>query len=357
VTVRLAVVDDSSFVRKAIERVFSADSRIQVVGSASSGEELLTQLDNWRPDVITLDLSMPGMGGLLTLDRIMAVRPTPVLILSTHAGEGAPQTIEALHRGAADFIDKQRYSLLDFDSLREVLAQKVLAVTTNEKALSEPPPQHKPVPREAPDTDADKGRHFEVLLLGASTGGPPAIEFVLSALGSDCPLPVLIVQHMPGGFTTAFAQRLNTHLGLEVREAEHRAPLRPGTVVIAPAGKHLKIRRGPDGLVTILSSRPSTVAHRPSIDELFASAVTTTGASTLAVLMTGMGRDGAATLRDLRVAGAHTIAQDEATSVVWGMPGVAVDLNAAVEVLPLPRIASRLQQLLAEQAGYQSPSN
>jgi two-component system chemotaxis response regulator CheB len=342
VTVRLAVVDDSSFVRKAIVRLFAGDPRIEVVGSAASGEELLARLNGWRPDVVTLDLSMPGMGGLQTLDRIMVLRPMPVIILSTHSGEGAPQTIEALHRGAADFIDKQHYSLLDFDALREVLTQKILAVTA---AAARPSTGGEERPA-ATGAEAPGGRPYRVLLLGASTGGPPAIEQVLRDLGTPCPVPVVVVQHMPVGFTRAFAHRLNSHLAAEVREAEHDGPLRSGTVSIAPAGRHLRIGRGGEGdLRTYLDARPEA-AHKPSIDELFVSAESELGDAVVAVLMTGMGADGAAGLERLHRAGASTIAQDEASSVVWGMPGAAVARGAARECLPLARIGPRLRELL-----------
>lgn len=341
-TVRLAVVDDSSFVRKAIARLFVDDGRIEVVGSAASGEELLAKLHRWRPDVVTLDLSMPGMGGLQTLDRIMALRPIPVIILSTHAGEGAPQTIEALHRGAADFIDKQHYSLLDFDALREVLTEKILAVTG---AAAEAGRPAAPTAARPAAAGAVTGRPFQALLLGASTGGPPAIEQVLRDLGVPCRLPIVVVQHMPAGFTSAFAHRLNAHLAAEVREAEHDGPLRAGTVSIAPAGRHLRIRRGLEGLRAILGTRPEA-AHKPSIDELFLSAALEIGDAVIAVLLTGMGSDGARGLERLHQAGAYTIAQDEASSVVWGMPGAAVALGAATQCLALSRIGAHLRDLL-----------
>jgi two-component system, chemotaxis family, protein-glutamate methylesterase/glutaminase len=335
---RLAVVDDSAFVRKAIQRMLGEDERIVVVGVAGSGEELLANLERWAPDVITLDLSMPGIGGLVTLDRVMALRPTPVIILSTHAGRGAPQTIEALHRGAADFIDKQQYSLLDFSSLREVLVEKVLAVAGIGAGTTRRTP---PSP-----SLAEPSGHYEALLIGASTGGPPAIEQVLSDLGGDCPVPVLVVQHMPQGFTRAFADRLNSHLPLEVREADDGVALEPGRVLIAPAGRHLRMVRSGQRLLCGLSLRPEH-AHRPSVDELFFSAHAELGSRAVAVLLTGMGRDGAEGMRRLADAGAYTVAQDETSSVVWGMPGAAVNLQAAREVLPLTRIGPRVRALLA----------
>ena len=336
---RLAVVDDSAFVRKAIERMLAGEPRIAVVGTAASGEELLANLERWAPDVITLDLSMPGIGGLVTLDRVMALRPTAVIILSTHAGRGAPQTIEALHRGAADFIDKQQYSLLDFGALREVLAEKVLAVTGQGGS------SHGRRAAAAPALAEPAGR-YEALLIGASTGGPPAIERVLTDLGPDCHVPVLVVQHMPQGFTRAFAERLNTHLPLEVREADAEMPALPGRVFIAPGGRHLRLGRDGERLVCTLSAKPDGVAHRPSVDELFLSALDALGARCAAVLLTGMGRDGAEGMRQLARAGAFTVAQDEASSVVFGMPGAAVALQAAREVLPLARIGGRLREVL-----------
>jgi two-component system, chemotaxis family, protein-glutamate methylesterase/glutaminase len=344
VTVRLAVVDDSSFVRKAIVRLFADDPRIEVVGSAASGEELLSKLHRWRPDVVTLDLSMPGMGGLQTLDRVMVLRPMPVIILSTHAGEGAPQTIEALHRGAADFIDKQHYSLLDFDALRDVLTQKILAVTAATGEFGRPGAEPARSAGAGPDVPAPR-RPFDVLLLGASTGGPPAIEQVLSDLGVPSLVPIVVVQHMPVGFTSAFAHRLNAHLAAEVREAEDGGLLRSGSVSIAPAGQHLRLARGPEGLRAVLGSGPDA-AHKPSIDELFLSAAREVGKAVVAVLLTGMGSDGALGLQRLRQAGAYTIAQDQASSVVWGMPGAAVALGAASECLALPGIGPRLRDLL-----------
>ena len=341
IPLRLAVVDDSAFVRKAIAKMMGAETGIEVVGTAGSGEELLANLDRWAPDVITLDLSMPGIGGLVTLDRVMALRPMPVIILSTHAGSGAPQTIEALHRGAADFIDKQQYSLLDFSALRQVLVEKVRAVAGDLHA----PARRRPAPPAAPG-EAHLPGSYGVLLIGASTGGPPAIEQVLQDLGPECPVPVLVVQHMPQGFTRAFADRLNTHLPLEVREAEDGMPLAPGRVYIAPGGRHLRIYRDGQRATCSLSLQPDNVAHRPAVDELFLSALPEASRA-LVALLTGMGKDGAEGMRQLAAGGAFTVAQDEATSVVYGMPGAAVTLQAAREVLPLSRIGPRLRELLA----------
>jgi two-component system chemotaxis response regulator CheB len=348
--IRVVVADDSSFIRKAVTRVLAAEPDIELVGSASRGEELLDKLDLWAPDAVILDLSMPGLSGLETLDAIMARRPTPVIILSTHSKRGAPQTIEALHRGAMDFIDKQQYSLVDFDALRTVLTEKIREVAgrpvpaprKGEAPVSAPPPAvvaaPAPVVSERP----------ALILIGASTGGPPAIESILRSLGADVSAPVVVVQHMPSGFTRAFADRLNGHLPLEVREAADGEPLLPGQVAIAPGGIHLRIGERQGRLHASLSADPERALHRPSVDVLFHSAEEAVQGRVVAVLLTGMGHDGAEGMAALARAGAYTIAQDEATSVIYGMPRAAVVAGGVRETLPLPAIGARLRQLLTQ---------
>ena len=341
--IRVAVVDDSSFLRRAVARMLIAEPGILLAGLAAKGEELLDNLEAWRPDAVILDLSMPGMGGLATLDQIMARRPVPVVILSTHTREGAPQTIEALHRGAVDFLDKQQFSLVDFDSLRQALVGKIREVAGRRPAVgpiasdgggaaAEPRPQ----PEAGPVPD--------LLLIGASTGGPLAIETVLRDLGSGVPAPILIVQHMPAGFTRAFAERLNLQLPLEVKEAGHRDRLTPGTAYIAPGGLHLEVGHEQGRLLCALASEPAGHPHRPSVDVLFASAAES-GARSAAVLLTGMGQDGAAGMTRLARQGALTIAQDEASSIVYGMPRAAYVAGAVREVLPLAESGPRLRRL------------
>jgi two-component system chemotaxis response regulator CheB len=362
IPIRLAVVDDSNFFRKAVKTILDSEPQIEVVGLAATGEELIENLDRWKPDIITLDLSMPGMGGLKTLEQILAHRHIPVIILSTHSKKDAPLTIEALHRGAVDFIDKQEHSLLNFEGLRALLMEKILSVAarTTESvhqalAARASASQESPVPARthlpqpaAPLTGPapQPARRVEALLIGASTGGPPAIQTVLEALGDRLPVPVAIVQHMPIGFTKAFAQRLDAHLPFVVTEAILGEPFDPGTVYIAPAGFHLRLRQEGNRVVVATTIKPESAPHRPSVDILFDSAATIYGCRTLAVLLTGMGRDGAEGLLTLRDAGAHTIAQDEETCVVYGMPKSAVQLGAAREQLPLERIGPRIAEFL-----------
>ncbi|MEE8524845.1 MAG: chemotaxis-specific protein-glutamate methyltransferase CheB [Thermoanaerobaculia bacterium] len=368
---RVAVVDDSTFIRKAILRMLEDEPEIEVVGSAASGEELLTQIEHWRPDVVTLDLDMPGMGGLETLDHIQAVRPTPVIILSTHSGEGAPLTIEALHRGATDFIDKQRYSLVDFEALRNILVEKILQVTGHEPVesragtggaaakasgapLSGPWPaadsrleshQDRPAGARRQPRPTEAGGVYDLIVVGASTGGPPILQEILERMGAAMPVPVLVVQHMPVGFTSAFAERLNAYLPLQVREARTSERLLPDTVYIASAGSHLQVRSQNGALYAEVGPRREKMMHVPSIDVLFESAAEVVGGRTIAALLTGMGRDGARGLAALKSKGAHTLVQDEASCVVYGMPRAAMNLDAVVEVATPAILGRRLREL------------
>ncbi len=345
--VRVAVVDDSTFIRKAITRMLENHPKIELVGSAGSGEELLTHLDSWQPDVVTLDLDMPGMGGLATLDRIMAQRPTAVIILSTHSGEGAPLTIEALHRGATDFIDKQQYSLVDFEALRGVLLERIFQVTgvapnDEEESADESGPVDKPAASPVTIPGA-----YDLIAIGASTGGPPTVQRILEVLGQRVQVPIVVVQHMPVGFTEAFAERLNAYLPLRVRELVVAEVLVPDTVYIATAGQHLRIRRDEAELYAELGPHPKGVSHIPSIDVLFESTARVAGRRAIGVLLTGMGRDGAEGLVELKRRGAYTLAQDEESCIVFGMPRAALTLNAVMEIGDPEKIGRRLSELIS----------
>lgn len=344
--VRVAVVDDSTFIRKAITRMLEDHPKIQVVGSAGSGEELLTHLERWRPDVVTLDLDMPGMGGLATLDRVMAQQPTPVIILSTHSGEGAPLTIEALHRGATDFIDKQRYSLVDFEALRGVLLDRIFQVTGTAGEV-EAVAEEAPEPPEPPEPEVTIPGAYDLIAIGASTGGPPVVQAILEAVGDNVPVPVVVVQHMPVGFTEAFAERLNAYLPLRVRELVSAERLLPHTVYIASAGRHLRVKREESELYSELSSEPAGCSHVPSVDVLFESAARAVGRRTVGVLLTGMGRDGAQGLLELKRRGAYTLAQSEESCIVFGMPRAAMILSAVTEVGDPKHIGRRLGELIS----------
>jgi two-component system chemotaxis response regulator CheB len=343
VSVRLAIVDDAHFVRAGLTRLLVGHERIEVVGAAQTGEELLDNFDKWNPDVITLDLNMPGIGGLGTLDRLRDYRAVPVIILSTHSGEGAPLTIEALGRGAVDFIDKEAYSLVDFGSLRSVLVDKILHVvdgSAEPEAPVDATGHTDPMTRTRTETGP-----YEMMAIGASTGGPRAIELLLSSLGAGFAVPIVIAQHMPAGFTKAFAERLDRSLPLRVREAVHGDLLEPGTVLIAPGGYQLHVIPSGKRQVAVTPADP-TETFSPSVDQLFSSA-TAIGDRVVAVLLTGMGTDGAVGMANLARTGAYTIAQDEHTSVVYGMPRAAAATGAVHAVLPVDEIGSHVRALLA----------
>lgn len=346
--IRVAVADDSSFLRQAVARMLAAEPEIELVGSAPTGEVLLENLECWRPDAIILDLSMPGIGGLATLDEIMARRPVPVVILSTYSRKGAPQTIEALHRGAMDFLDKQQFSLVDFEALRRALTGKIREVAGLRpelaRAIEPGSPTAPTAPRLSAFTPSLDVRGPEVVLIGASTGGPPAIERILRDLGSAVPVPIVIVQHMPSGFTRAFAKRLSSQLHLQVHEAADGEPVAAGKVYIAPGGLHLRLALSRGRLHAEVGAEPQDLAHRPSVDVLFTSAAEL-GLRAVAVVLTGMGQDGAEGMARLAARGALAIAQDEATSVVFGMPRAAAAAGGVHEMLPLPDIGARLRRL------------
>ncbi len=357
--VRIVVVDDSVFIRRALARMLDEEPLIHVAGTAASGEALIAKLDEWSPDIVTLDLEMPGMGGLATLDHIREHAPqVAVIILSTHSGAGAPQTIEALHRGAVDFIDKQRYSLVDFASLRQVLTSKIFEVCDLDPTPP-PTPAYPPIDdssSEIPNLSGWAGRkpetpsnsRYSVVTIAASTGGPPALQQLLEDLGDEVDASILVVQHMPIGFTEAFAERLNAHLPLEVREAVEGDRLKPGTVLIAQGGKHMRMRRDQNGPFISLNERPTESIHTPSADVLFRSVARCIGRRAIGVVLTGMGSDGALGLARLQDFGARTIVQDEASSVVYGMPRAALALDVVDEIVPIDGMGARLRALLAK---------
>lgn len=363
--IRLALVDDSIFVRKSITRLFASHDQIELVGAAACGEELLENWPFWRPEVVLLDLFMPGMGGMQTLDRIVATSNARVILFSTHSSKDAAITLEALDRGAADYIDKQQFSLADFERLRSVLIEKIRAVTGHKidaprtlpsrrtretKQLREEVstvPAAKPAPRTRPSADAESAA-CRLVVLGASTGGPPALRKVLENLGAEIPVPVAVVQHMANPFLEAFAQRLNDYVSARVCTVSHEEELLPGYVYLAPADFHFRVKSDGKKLFSVLSEEPTDLIHCPSVDVLFESAAQALGSAVIAALLTGMGRDGAQGMLKLAEAGAHTIAQNAETCVVYGMPRAAVELNAAREVLPLDEVGARIQALTLE---------
>jgi len=342
--IRVFVVDDSAFARRAIARVLGADPAIAVVGEAAGGAEALLRIPLARPDLVTLDLDMPGMNGLTVLRAVLGRDPgLRVLMLSAHTREGAEATVEALAAGAVDFVDKSRFGLMEFDGLGRELVSRVKALGraragaggSRREQVGETlaPARSRPLPPAPASLSAD------LCVLGASTGGPAAIQQVLEALPPDFPLPIAIVQHMPPGFTGPFARRLDQRCRLRVREAVDGDPLEPGRVLIAPAGLHMRVN---SKLVAALSPEPAQARHVPSVDELMLSAARARPGRVLGVLLTGMGDDGADGMAEIRAQGGTTLAESEASCVVYGMPRAAYERGGVTRLLPLPELAEWL---------------
>ena len=337
-SIRVVVVDDSSFVRRAISRMLSEEDDIAVVGVAAHGNDALDLIRSHTPDVVTLDLEMPIAGGLDTLRRIMAVRPTPVVLVSAHTQTDAARTLEGLAAGAVDFVDKSAVSLMEVHALRDELVRKVRLASQSR------PREIAPAPASRTSDEGLAQREFGAVILGASTGGPAAIQCLAGRLRGDFPLPVLVVQHMPGGFTRAFAERLNSLCALPVKEAEDGDRFDSG-VFVAPGGSHVEVRRVGASMRLALRPGSSGDLHVPSIDVAAASVAGARGAAACLVVLTGMGSDGLAGARAVREAGGAVIAQDEASSIIYGMPRAVARAGLADSMLSLDRIGDWLARL------------
>ncbi len=353
--VRVLVVDDSAFMRKIIGDILAAEPRIEIVGRARNGKEALASLEELRPDVITLDMEMPGMNGLETLREIMSRRPTPVVVVSSLAKDGAEVTMQALAAGAVDFVTKPSGTVsLDMEKVGEELRETVLGASRALLRNVSPAPLP-PSPTRAggaPQSRREAARRPELLVVAASTGGPMALQEVIPMLPAAFPFPIMVVQHMPPGFTTSFAHRLDERSALHVVEAEQGMPVRSGTAYIAPGGFHLCVERAAGKeLVCRLSDAPPVRSVRPAADVLFSSAADAVGGAVVALILTGMGKDGLDGTKRLREKGAYVIAESKETCVIYGMPGAVVEAGLADEILPLPAIAKALERIGAHQRG------
>jgi two-component system chemotaxis response regulator CheB len=334
------VVDDSALVRQTLKDLLerTGEFRVELAADPFIAAKRIALR---RPQVIVLDIEMPGMDGLTFLTRLMATDPIPVVICSARAGEDAAVAIEALARGAIDVLPKPRLAVKDF--LSDTSA--VLVDTVRAAALSRRGATPIRTPR-APMTGISRGVAASwAVAIGASTGGTEALALVLGAMPRESPA-VLVVQHMPEGFTKAFAGRLNGLSPMQVKEAEDNDVIRQGEVLLAPGNRHMSVSLDGTRFVVRIVSTPPVNRHRPSVDVLFRSVADTFGSRSVGVLLTGMGRDGAAGLLEMRNRGAQTIAQDEASCVVFGMPKEAIQLGAASRTLPLEDIASGIIGML-----------
>jgi two-component system chemotaxis response regulator CheB len=338
--IRVLIVDDSAFMRKAVRRMLTAAPDIEVVGMAGDGREAIERAVELRPDVITMDVRMAGMDGLTALEHIMARRPTPVLMLSSLTREGAEITLKALDLGAVDFIDKARAeSSMEITQLANELVAKVRTIAgVDIEKVGAHRQAGAPVPA-ATAASRGRSRTVDIVALGTSTGGPPALQSVIPKLPSDFPCPVLVVQHMPPGFTRSLAERLDGASNLQVSEAVDGDVAATGRVLVAPAGRHLRLFRENGAYVVRLDSEPADAIHRPSVDVMMQSVAEACGSRSLGVILTGMGSDGARGMRAIKVAGGKTLAESEETCVVYGMPKSAVEEGVVDKIIPIHDMA------------------
>ncbi len=354
--IRVLVIDDSALIRSVMRELINREEDMECVGTAPDPLVAREMIKSLNPDVLTLDVEMPRMDGLDFLERLMRLRPTPVVMVSTLTERGSDITFRALALGAVDFVSKpkmdiargmEEYALEITDKIRAAASARVRktvaapAVDVQERLSAD---------AILPSVAGRYSSTEKLIIIGASTGGTEAIKDVLTRLPADVP-GILVTQHMPEAFTKSFADRLDSLCKISVKEAEHNERILPGHAYIAPGHSHLLLRRSGANYVTELNAGPPVNRHRPSVDVLFRSAANVAGANAMGIILTGMGKDGAQGLLEMRQAGSYTVAQDEASCVVFGMPREAIAVGAACEVLPLQNIARHALDYLARHSG------
>jgi two-component system, chemotaxis family, protein-glutamate methylesterase/glutaminase len=350
---RVLVVDDSAFMRKVLETIFSADDQLQVIGQAKDGREAITLADSLKPDVITMDLNMPHMDGLQATAQIMTNSPRPIVIVSSESKEGAESTLKALELGAIDFVTKPNSGVdLDMQSVKDDLLRKVrmaakvrVVRTASRIASAVQAPAKAPAPAasrpSASPAVADNMR-FPVVVLAASTGGPATVMRLAPGFTREFPAAVLLVQHMPASFTTQYAVQLAEFTGIRVKEAEANDALQPGTLYVCPGGQHLRV--SPTGRIQLDATTGRIEGYLPNIDVTMESVAAYAGAMSIGVVLTGMGSDGARGARTIKQAGGLVLAQDEATSVIFGMPAEAIKSGAVDQTLGIDDIYAAIEK-------------
>ena len=355
--VRVLIVDDSAFMRKVLETILVSDPQLQVIGHAKDGREAIALAESLKPDVMTMDINMPHMDGLQATAQIMTTNPRPIVIVSSESKDGAASTLKALELGAIEFIAKPNSAIdLDMQSIREDLlrkvkmAAKVRVVRTASRlaaALQSTPhndaariSRTSPVVTRAASSVADQ--RFPVVVLAASTGGPATVMRLAPGFTKEFPAAVILVQHMPAAFTTQFAAQLEEFTEIRVKEAESGDTVQPGNLYICPGAQHLRVN--PLGRIQLDSTTGRIAGYLPNIDVTMESVAAYGGALSIGVVLTGMGNDGAQGAKAIKKAGGHVIAQDEATSVIFGMPAEAIKLQAVDQVLGLDDIYAAIEK-------------
>ncbi|MGY0632967.1 protein-glutamate methylesterase/protein-glutamine glutaminase [Luteimonas sp. A478] len=354
--VRVLVIDDSAVIRQLLAEMLSRDPGIEVVGTAADPLIAQQKIQRLKPDVLTLDVEMPRMNGLDFLKQLMRTTPLPVVMVSAQTDRGAAATFTALALGAVDVVAKPAAAnLREFECSATEIAHKVRQAALAKVQLRTSPPTPLQASTLSADADTPAAPSMRLVAIGASAGGTEAIRRVLEAMPVNSP-PVMIVQHIPPAFSRSFIARLGRHSAIRVVEAQDGAQLLPGHAYLPPPERHLGLVRKRSGAWTCVVIDGDPVNHhRPSVDVLFESVARWAGPDAVGVLLTGMGADGARGLLAMRQAGAATVVQDEATSVVWGMPGAAVRMGAAETVLPLERITERVLELAGRTADVHTP--
>ncbi len=348
--IRVLVVDDSAFMRTALSRMIASDPEFEVAATAINGRDALAKIPSLNPDVVTLDVEMPGLNGLETLREIMQKFPLPVLMVSALTDRNADTTFAALSAGAFDYVPKHLSSTsLDITHIRQDLLTKLRAAHTSRTGTIDPGLRKLPQSAPAIKDDGPQPKPFKftpaIVAVGASTGGPKALEQILPLLPPDLPVPVLVVQHMPPGFTAPFAQRLSGLCRVQVREACHGEWIRHGAVYIAPAGRHLTVERGSDSRPIIrLDAQAEGVLHVPSIDVTMKSVADVFRCLAMGIILTGMGSDGAEGMAAIHQHGGFTVGQDQASCAVYGMPRACADARVLSRVAPLSQIPDLIIQ-------------
>jgi two-component system chemotaxis response regulator CheB len=339
--VRVLVVDDSALMRKLIPQILQTDPSIQVVGTAMDGNFGLKKIEEVKPQVVTLDLDMPGMSGLDMLKEIMVRHPVPVIVVSSHSTQGASVTLQALSMGAFDFVAKPIDVSANMPEIaRELIAKIKAAAQSRRVAIAAPLEGQRQFDKTACETKTQASR---IVAIGISTGGPQALQYLLPQLPKNFSGTIVVVQHMPEGFTEMFSRRLDEICAITVKEAQSGDLLLAGRALICPGNRHIKVKRLPMGDVAVLNDDPRVNGHRPSVDVLFKSVAEEFGEKSIAVLMTGMGEDGAQGMGLVKAAGGTTIAQSEESCVVFGMPKAAIERGYAVRVIALDVLANTLR--------------